>query len=220
MCVFVLGYLFLSCVCVGFQWRCWLKLVISVSGLLCCDDSLWDHEEEPQTWRVDQGHVVSFLQTPSLHQQRRHPLRPFVQLQAGERARHRPLEEVRTGWAAAGAADLSDSVAGGRCCYPRAEQRVEDVVRGGLGSPLQDLRQEEELQHRKWKSYEHITWWLQQWLIFCVVLSTWSCFLAEMFKLLLIKMLYSFCVNCCTVLCLCDTKTQNIKYVVWPNNFI
>lgn len=47
------------------------------------------------TWRVDQSNVVSFLQTSSLHQQSRHPLRPLVELQAGEGAGHRPLED---GW--------------------------------------------------------------------------------------------------------------------------
>lgn len=37
--------------------------------------------------------MVSFLQTSSLHQQGRHSLRPFMELQAGEGAGHRPLQE-------------------------------------------------------------------------------------------------------------------------------
>lgn len=45
---------------------------------------------------------------------------------------------------------LPESSGARRCCYPGAEQRVEDVVRSGLSSPLQNLGQEEELKHRKW----------------------------------------------------------------------
>lgn len=45
------------------------------------------------TWRVDQSNVVSFLQTSSLHQQSCHSLCPFMQLQAGEGAGHRSLEQ-------------------------------------------------------------------------------------------------------------------------------
>jgi len=36
----------------------------------------------------------------------------------------------------------------GVCCYPGAEQGVEDVVGCGLSSPLQDLGQEQELKHK------------------------------------------------------------------------
>lgn len=50
-----------------------------------------------QTWRVNQGDVVSFLQTSSLHQQGGHSLRPLMELQTGEGAGHCPLEEVREG---------------------------------------------------------------------------------------------------------------------------
>lgn len=99
-----------------------------------------------RTWRVDQSHVVSFLQAPPLHQQGRHSLCPLVELQAGEGARHRPLEGEDEGESEKKNTTkktvktltdrLAESSGGRQCRYPGAEQRVQDVVRRGLSSPL------------------------------------------------------------------------------------
>lgn len=96
------------------------------------------------TWGIDQGHVVPDAQPRLLRQSGGHPLGLPVQLDAGRCACDRALgsgEGVSTG-----PAEPAPRPARPRgAAHLGVQQQKQGVVGGGVGPPLQHVRQEQEL---------------------------------------------------------------------------